>query len=114
MATEADHRDEQHGLQPMQYVQIGIVLTIITAVELAASLWVDLGNALIPVLFVLSAVKFAAVVALFMHLRFDNILLTRVFVVALALGAAVLFALTTLFWTDATVIEPLSGVAGGT
>ncbi|MEE8338281.1 MAG: hypothetical protein V3R95_09475 [Dehalococcoidia bacterium] len=113
MATEAEHPDRQHGLQPMQYVQIGIVLTIITAAELAASLWVDLGDALIPVLGVLSAVKFAAVVALFMHLRFDSIVLTRVFLVALALGAAVLFALTTLFWTDSTVIEPITGIVGG-
>jgi cytochrome c oxidase subunit 4 len=113
MASEAEHHDEQHGLQPMQYIQIGIVLTIITVVELAASLWVDLGDALIPVLFVLSAVKFGAVISLFMHLRFDNIVFTRIFLVSLALGTAVLIALISLFWSDVTVIEPVTGIVGG-
>ena len=103
MTHEADHT-EQHGLQPMQYVQIGIVLTVITVAELGASLWVDLGDALLPVLAVLSSVKFIMVIMLFMHLRFDDRLFTRVFVVSLALGAAVLFALFALFTSDATVL----------
>ncbi len=103
MTHEGDHT-EQHGLQPMQYVQIGIVLTLITVAELAASLWINLGNALLPVLAVLSSVKFIMVIMLFMHLRFDNKLFTRVFIVSLALGASVLFALFALFTTDATAL----------
>jgi cytochrome c oxidase subunit 4 len=103
MTHEADHT-EQHGLQPMQYVQIGIVLTLITVAELAASLWVDMGDALLPVLAVLSSVKFIMVIMLFMHLRFDDKLFTRVFIVSLALGASVLFALFALFTTDATAL----------
>jgi cytochrome c oxidase subunit 4 len=113
MASEAEQHEKQHGLQPMQYVQIGIVLTIITVAELGASLWVDLGDALIPVLFVLSGVKFAAVISLFMHLRFDNLVFTRIFLVSLALGAAVLIALISLFTSDITVIEPITGAVGG-
>ena len=107
MTNQTEHEtiaEESHGLEPMQYVQIGIALGIITFVELAASLWLDLGNALIPILFVLSAVKFAVVVAFFMHLRFDDKLFTRVFIVSLALGASVLFALFALFTTDATAL----------
>ena len=103
MTHEADHT-EQHGLQPMQYVQIGIVLTLITVGELGASLWVDLGDALLPVLAVLSTVKFIMVIMLFMHLRFDDKLFTRVFLVSLALGAAVLFGLFALFTSDATAL----------
>ena len=103
MTHEGDHT-EQHGLQPMQYVQIGIVLTLITVAELGASLWVDMGDALLPVLAVLSSVKFIMVIMLFMHLRFDNKLFTRVFIVSLALGASVLFALFALFTTDATAL----------
>ena len=103
MSHEADH-SEQHGLQPMQYVQIGIVLTLITVAELGASLWIDLGDALLPVLAVLSTVKFIMVIMLFMHLRFDDKLFTRVFIVSLALGAAVLFALFALFTSDATAL----------
>ena len=93
---------EEHGLNPWQYVQIGVVLTVITVVELAISLWVDVGRAMVPMLIVLSAVKFAGVVAFYMHLRFDSPLFTRIFVGSLALGAGVLLALFTLFGTDIT------------
>ena len=95
---------EEHGLQPLQYVWIGIALTIITVVELGASLWVDLGDLLIPVLLVLSAVKFVAVVAFFMHLRFEHRLLTQVFTGSFLLAGGVLIALLALFWTDITSI----------
>lgn len=104
-ASHGDHgTQEEHGLQPMQYVWIGIALTIITIVELGASLWVDLGDLLIPVLLVLSAVKFAAVVAYFMHLRFEHRLLTQVFTGSFLLAGGVLIALIALFWTDITAI----------
>ena len=107
MTNQTEHEtiaEEPHGLEPMQYVQIGIALGIITFVELAASLWLDLGNALIPILFVLSAIKFAVVVAFFMHLRFDSGLFTRMFVGAFVLAVFVLVALISLFWTDTTDI----------
>ena len=101
--THTEHEaDEQHGLEPMQYVWIGVALTIITVVELAASLGPDLGNALIPILVVLSAVKFVVVVAFYMHLRFEHRLLTQIFAGSLGLGIFVLLALITLFWTDIT------------
>lgn len=99
---------EQHGLTPRQYVGLGIALTVITIVELGASLWVDLGDLLIPVLIVLSAVKFVAVVAFFMHLYFEPQLLTRVFVGSFVLATGVLIALLALFWTDIT--DLLNGV----
>ena len=52
----------------------------------------------------LSAVKFVAVVAFYMHLRFENRLLIQVFAGSFALGGFVLLALITLFWTDITDI----------
>ena len=105
MTMHTEHEvEEQHGLQPMQYVWIGVALTIITIVELAASLGPDLGDALIPILVVLSAVKFVVVVAFYMHLRFEHRLLWQVFAGSFALGGFVLLALITLFWTDITDI----------
>ena len=107
MTNETEHGpavEESHGLQPMQYVWIGAGLGVITFVELAFSLWIDVGDALIPILFVLSAVKFAVVVAFFMHLRFDSGLFTRMFVGAFVLAVFVLIALISLFWTDASDI----------
>lgn len=100
--THEMHVEEQHGLEPRQYIAIGAVLTVITFVELACSLWLDLGSALIPILLFLSAVKFVAVVAFFMHLYFEPQLLIRVFAGSLALAGGVLIALITLFWTNTT------------
>ena len=96
--------EEEHGLQPMQYVWIGVALTLITVAELAASLWFELGAALIPLLLFLSAVKFVVVVAFYMHLRFEHKLLMQVFTGSFLLAGGVLIALIALFWTDITDI----------
>jgi cytochrome c oxidase subunit 4 len=106
--SHAPHAQEHQGLTPRQYVGLGLALTVITIVELGASLWVDLGDLLIPVLVVLSAVKFIAVVAFFMHLYYEPQLLTRVFVGSFVLATGVLIALLALFWTDIT--DLLNGV----
>ena len=105
MTMHSDHgAEEEHGLQPMQYVWIGVLLTAITVGELAASLWVDLGNALIPLLLILSAIKFVIVVAFYMHLKFEHRLLSQVFTGSFLLAGGVLIALIALFWTDITDI----------
>ena len=103
MASEAEHQEEHHGLQPMQYVKIGALLTAITVVELGVSYWEAVSHMLLPILFVLSGIKFAIVVALFMHLKFDNPLFTRLFLMSFVLGSVVLTMLTALFWSDATL-----------
>ena len=86
-----------------QYVIIAIFLFAITIVEFVIILPEDYrgqGWTLAP-LAILSAVKFAAVIFFYMHLKFDNRLLTWVFLGGLALGFAVVFALVALFasWT---------------
>ena len=87
------------GLRPRQYLLIGAALTIITLVELWVS-YSGLGDLIIPVLLVLSAIKFAVVVAYFMHLRFDSGLFTRIFVGSFVLAALILLALISMFWND--------------
>lgn len=100
MAHSSEHAaPEQHGLRPRQYLLIGLVLTVITLVELWVS-YSPLGGLILPVLIVLSAIKFAMVVAYFMHLRFEHGLMTKVFVGSLALAMLLLFALVGLFWLD--------------
>jgi cytochrome c oxidase subunit 4 len=99
MAHSTEHAPEQHGLTPRQYIMIGLALTVITVVELAVS-YSPLGAVLIPILIVLSAVKFAVVAAYFMHLRFESGLMTRVFVGSFILATCILIALVTLFWAD--------------
>jgi cytochrome c oxidase subunit 4 len=92
MAHEA-HSGESHGLNPRQYVVVFVVLTVITVIELAASYSGLSRLGLMIVLFPLSALKFGIVVALFMHLRFDNQFFTKMFLGPLILASLVLLAL---------------------
>lgn len=82
---------------PREYVQIASVLVIITATEVAVYYAEALRPILVPVLFVLSATKFALVAMWYMHLRFDSRLFSAFFVGGLVLAAAVLIALMALF-----------------
>ncbi len=84
-----------------QYVIIAICLFAITIVEFLIILPEEFrgqGWTIAP-LALLSAVKFAAVIFFYMHLKFDNRLLTWIFLGGLALGFAVVFALVGLFGT---------------
>jgi len=101
------HIEESHDEHPTttirQYLLIGLVLSVITAVELVMSLYEEeLGVVLIPGLLIFSAIKFYIVVAMFMHLKFDSIHFTRMFVFGFVLATALLLAVVVLFATDAT------------
>ncbi len=72
---------------PKEYVRIGVVLAVITALEVATYYVQDqLKGALIPVLFAAAIVKFAIVVLWFMHLKFDSKTYARLFLMGLALA----------------------------
>ena len=75
---------------PKEYVRIGLILFVLTALEITASYTHVSGSILIPTLFVLAIVKFALVVLWFMHLKFDDRRFARFFVMGLA-GASILY-----------------------
>lgn len=101
--AHAESHEEHPPTTIREYVMIGLVLTVVTVVELWASYNEHiLGGTLVPLLFVLSAFKFAVVVAMFMHLRFEHSLLWKLFSFGLVLGSAMIIALTALFWYDRT------------
>ena len=75
---------------PKEYVRIGLILFVLTALEIAASYSKVSLAVLIPTLFVLAIVKFALVVLWFMHLKFDDRRYARFFVMGLA-GASILY-----------------------
>ena len=75
---------------PKEYVRIGVILFVLTALEITASYTHVSGSILIPTLFVLAIVKFALVVLWFMHLKFDDRRFARFFVMGLA-GASILY-----------------------
>ena len=84
---------ESHGAShpsPKEYIRIGLILAVLTALEVAASYAGVSGSILIPTLFILAVVKFAMVVLWFMHLKFDDRRFARFFVMGLS-GAAVLY-----------------------
>lgn len=86
----ADPRESQavHREHPSakEYIRIGIILAVLTALEIAAS-YSDVSRAvLIPTLYALAFVKFALVVLWFMHLKFDDRRYARFFVMGLALA----------------------------
>jgi cytochrome c oxidase subunit IV len=73
-----------------EYIRIGVILAVLTALEVA-SYYVDTSTSiLIPTLFALAIVKFVLVVLWFMHLRFDDRRYARFFVMGLA-GAVTLY-----------------------
>ncbi len=82
---------DQHAT-PTYYWMIGIVLAIITFLEVIL-FGVDLlRNWFVAIMIGLSGVKFALVAAFFMHLRFENKVYTQFFLVCMTIGFAIFIA----------------------
>ena len=96
MSGPVQHAERAHPT-PFKYVAIALILSVITAVEVAIVYQDFLKDVFGPILIVLSAAKFALVVMFYMHLRFDSRLFSVVFVTGLLLATAVLITLLALF-----------------
>ena len=79
-----DHPADGHP-DAAEYIKVGLILGVITAIEVAIYYVDALGDTLLPMLLALSAAKFVLVMLWFMHLRFDNRLLTILFTTGLVL-----------------------------
>ena len=79
------------------YVLVGVILTVITAVEVAVFYMPALHPVMIPILLTLSATKFFIVVLWYMHLRYDSHIFRRVFFAPLSLAVLVVCAMLVLF-----------------
>jgi cytochrome c oxidase subunit IV len=102
MSTTEHHLDHDTALEHSHpgartYTIIGVVLAIITLVEVWAYTQESIRPLLVPILLVLSASKFVLVVGFYMHLRFDHPLFTGVFGFGLAVAGSVITALLFLF-----------------
>ena len=86
----------EHGSRKT-YVIVGVILTVITAVEVAIFYIDALKSVLIPLLIALSLVKFVTVVEFFMHLKYDNKVFSRVFFGPLMLAVLVVIGMIMLF-----------------
>ncbi len=85
----------------LAYIKVALVLAVVTAIEVAIYYVPALEGALVPILLVLSLVKFTLVVLWFMHLRFDSRIFRRLFVTGVILAIFVYLIVLTTFhvWT---------------
>jgi len=94
MATE--HHNTEHP-SSLKYVVIALILSVVTAIEVAVVYIEALSALLLPILLILSVGKFIVVVGYYMHLKFDNKFFTILFGSGLILAIYVLCALMLLF-----------------
>jgi cytochrome c oxidase subunit IV len=107
MADTMEHRNvepghgDEHGEHDhpgyMSYVIIALILTVITALEVAIFYIPALAGVIVPLLLALSAGKFVLVVMFYMHLKMDSQIFTGVFVAPMALAIFLIVALIMLF-----------------
>ena len=80
------------------YLRVAVILAILTAIEIG-SLYVPglPPHILVTLLIIFGIMKFALVVAFFMHLRYDSKLLTALFVGPLLIATLIILAIMALF-----------------
>jgi len=106
------HAAEHAHPTPKTYAKIAGVLCLITLVEFMMFPKSPIGHYLlflgwlfVPILIVLSSIKFALVAMFYMHLKFDHPVFTRLLIGGLIIGAGVLISLFVLF----AFSHPLAG-----
>lgn len=103
MVHETQPADHEHEAQAghgghsslKTYIVIGVILTVVTAIEVAIFYIPALASVLIPTLLLLSLGKFMLVVLFYMHLKFDSRVFWRVFFGPLVLAVLVVVGLIT-------------------
>ena len=81
----------EHGMSTRGYINIAVILAVITALEVS-TYYVDFGPLFLPALLIMMSVKFFMVVSYFMHLKFDNKLFSWLFYTGLFLAVGVYVA----------------------
>lgn len=108
-AREIVHDQHAHPIHSTRtYVMIGVVLTVVTAVEILAYYMETAWHILTPglaamLILALSAAKFALVVMFYMHLKYDSKVFTGIFLFPFALATLVIVGMTMLYH----VLHPL-------
>lgn len=108
-APSVSAHDDHHGHDENKfqiYVQIAMLLAVITGIEIVIvyipfAKWI-----LVTSLVVLSAVKFLFVIFYFMHLRWDKPFCTILFFIGLILAAGTMWALLAIFSAEASLPLP--------
>lgn len=96
--ASADHHHDEGKFHI--FVQIAMILAVITGVEIVAIFFPWAKWILISGLIILSVVKFMLVIFVFMHLRWDKVFCTILFFIGLVLAAGTMWALLALFGAE--------------
>ena len=104
------HGSAAHGPEESKfkiYVQIAMLLAVITGVEIVAVYLPFAKWMLVSALVVMSTVKFMFVIFYFMHLRWDKLFCTILFFIGLGLAGGTMWALLALFGAEASLPLPI-------
>jgi cytochrome c oxidase subunit 4 len=101
-ATAAAHAADTHAdhghATVKTYVNVAIILAVITAIEVATLYVPGIPNTLLVIsLILMSALKFVLVVGFFMHLRYDHNIMRSLFIGPLIIAICMILALMALF-----------------
>lgn len=106
MSSHAETEEHAHP-GPGLYIRIAVVLFVLTALEVGAYEVARRGTPaglasmveplIVPILLVLSAIKFALVAMFYMHLKPDSKIFSGLFVFPLIIAAVIVVALVLLF-----------------
>ena len=98
-APDAAHDEHGHHPTAGTYIKIGAILTLITVAEVWAYYIPSLvaSRAFVPLLLVMSAVKFVTVVMFYMHLKYDHKLFRALFTGPFLIAGGTLIGLMFLF-----------------
>lgn len=88
-APEGQGGGHSHAVPAKKYFTVGLILAVVTALEVSVFYVEALRPLLVPLLLVLSFIKFVLVVMYFMHLRYDKVIF------AVMLGAGLVMAVAT-------------------
>lgn len=102
-ASVASHEAHAQEGKFHLFVQLAMILAIITGLELLViymplAIWL-----IVTLLMTMSAVKFVAVIWIFMHLKWDKRFLTILFVLGMIIGGGTLGALLLIHGADASI-----------
>ena len=94
---------------PRKYVNVAIILAIVTALEVAIYYVPALEGLLVPLLLFFAVIKFVMVGAYFMHLKFDSKTFRRFFITGIVLAILIFGVVLWFFFTHG---GPAPGVGG--
>ena len=99
-APNIEGHSEAHHPGPKQYALIAAVLAGITLLEFWAFYipWMREVGLFMPVLLVMSAIKFSLVAMFYMHLKFDHGVFTRLLIGGVILAGFIMIVLISLFF----------------